>query len=351
MAEATFRTDGQGQPLPAPRTVLLASTWDVTGARTVFVRDDAAGTWSGTVLAQDRPTPDFLPQVRALGTHRDRGTDADMVFAGDTRGIFAGVHDLAVAGGVRWGATPELALTAAMADGPGLAGRLRISSFTEANGTLFAAIGQQVWTREDGATPHWRPLYANPQPFYSQTGLRGLTTLTEPGGHQVLLAAVEGDRSRIIRIDPRTGAGATELDVAGLLDRTWGTQVSYVIGAYNDMPRLAVSDGEALLIGLEAFIRPAAPRPPGHAVLDVNHGLEAGGWFLLRWPGGRYELHNVQVGGALTDRALVAVRVARASPFPGEAGVVYLGGYDANDASAHDTAWIASGRVEDARAP
>jgi len=346
MAEATFRTDGQGRALPAPRPVLLASTWDVTGTRTVFVRDDATGTWSGTALAQDRPTPDFLPQVRAFGTHRDRSTGADTVVAGDTRGIFAGVHDPAVRGGVRWGAVPELPLTADMANGPGLAGRLRISSFAEADDKLFAAIGQQVWVRQDGASPQWRPLYTNPQPFYSQTGLRGLTAATEPGGHQLLLAAVEGRRARIVRIDPDTGADATDLDVAGLLDRAWGTKVSYVIGAYNDMPRVPVPGGEALLIGLEAFIPASSPRPPGHTVLDVNHGLEGGAWFLLRQPGGRYELHEVQPQGALANRALVAVRVALASPFPNEAGVTYLGGYDANDISAHDTAWIARSRLE-----
>lgn len=290
--------------------------------------------------------PDFLPQVRAFGTHRDRGTGTDTVFAGDTRGIFAGVYDPAVTGGVRWGASPELPLTSDMASGPGLAGRLRISSFAEAGGRLFVAIGQQVWVRQDGASPQWRLHYTNPMSFYSQTGLRGLTAVTEPGGHQVLLAAVEGRRSRIVRIDPDTGADATDLDVAGLLDRAWSTKVSYVIGAYNDMPRLPGPGGEALLIGLEAFIPPPAPRPPGHTVLDVNHGLEGGAWFLLRQPGGRYELHEVRPDGALANKTLVAVRVAWASPFPNEAGVVYLGGYDANDVPAHDTAWIARGRLE-----
>ena len=232
-----------------------------------------------------------------------------------------------------------------MASGPGLAGRLRISSFAEAGGKLFAAIGQQVWAREDGATPRWRLLYSNPMLFYSQTGLRGLTAVTEPSGHQVLLAAVEGRRSRIVRIDPETGEDATDLDVAGFLNHAWGTQVSYVIGAYNDMPRLPVPGGEAVLIGLEAFIPPAAPRPPGHQLLDVNHGLEGGAWFLLRQAGGRYELHEVRPDGALAIKALVAVRVARASPFPNEVGVVYLGGYDANDALAHDTAWIARSQL------
>jgi len=175
-----------------------------------------------------------------------------------------------------------------------------------------------------------------------QGRLRGLTATAEPDGHEVLLAAVEGNKSRI---DPETGADVTDLDLDGLLDRTWGTKVSHVVAAYNDMPRLPVSGGSAVLIGLEAFITPASPRLPGHTVLDVNHGLEAGAWSLLRWPGGHYELREVRAENALVNKALVAVRVAQASPFPDEAGVVYLGGYDANDHPARDAAWIARSRL------
>lgn len=347
LSEVTFRTEGRGAALPVPRTVLLASTWDVTGTRTVFVRDDATDTWSGTVLAQDRPAPRFLPQIRAFGTHRDSSTGADLVFAGDTSGILSGSYDPGVAGGVRWNRTPELPVTAAMSDGfPGLAGRVRISSFAEAGGRVFCAIGQQVWVRQDGPSPSWQLFYTNPAPAFSETGLRGLTAVTEQGG-EALLAVVEGRKSRIVRIDPRTGAEATDMDLAGFLDDAWHTQVSYVVGAYNDMPRVAMPDGgEGLLIGLEAFIPPAAPRPPGHKVLDVNHGLEAGAWFLIRSPGGRYELHEVPPDSAPTGSDLVAVRVAHASPFLGQATTTYLGGYDANDTPAHDTAWIVQNRAE-----
>ena len=346
LAEATFRTDERGAALPVPRTVLLASTWDVTGTRTVFVRDDATGTWSGAVLAQDRPAPRFLPQIRAFGTHRDGATGADLVLAGDTSGILSGSYDPGIAGGVRWNRTPELPITTAMSDGfPGLAGRVRISSFAEADGQVFAAVGQQVWVRQDGPAPSWRLVYTNPAPAFSETGLRGLTAVAD-GGDEALLAVVEGRKSRIVRINPKTGAEATDLDLAGFLDGAWHTRVSYVIGAYNDMARIAMpGGGEALLIGLEAFIPPAAPRPPGHKVLDVNHGLEAGAWFVVRRPSGHYELHEVPPASAPTGSDLVAVRVARASPFPGQAATIYLGGYDANDSPAHDTAWIVQGRA------
>ena len=346
LCEVTFHADGHGVALPMPRSFLLASTWDVTGTRTVFVRDDTTGTWSGTVLAQDRPTPRFLPQIRSFGTHKDSSTGADLVFAGDTRGILSGSYDPGVAGGIRWGSVPELAITAAMSDGfPGLAGRVRIGAFAEADGRAFAAIGQQVWVRQDGPGPSWQLVYTNPAPAFSETGLRGLTSVTEQGS-EALLAVVEGQRSRIVRINPKTGAETTDLDLAGFLNDAWRTRVSYVVGAYNDMARLPVpGGGEALLIGLEAFIPPSAPRPPGHKVLDVNHGLEAGAWFLIRRPGGRYELHEVPRNSAPTGAELVAVRVAHASPFSGQTATIYLGGYDANDSPAHDTAWIVQGRT------
>jgi len=340
--DVTFRTDTRGVALPAPVAMLIASTWDLTGTRTIFTRDDATGAWSGTVIAIDKPSPGFLPQIRSFGFQRDRQTGIDLAFAGDTRGIFAGAYDPAVTGRIRWTGSPELAIGSIDTAGfPGLSGRLRISSFAEASGRLCAAIGQQVWVREDGPTPQWRPLYTNPNPHYSQTGLRGLTTLRTPGRDDVLLAAIEGNHSRIVRIDPVTGAESTDLDLAGFLDTAWGTGVSYVIGAYNDMARV----GADLVIGLEAFIPPAAPRPPGHTVLPVINGLEGGAWFLVRHPNGRYDLHQVLVRLPGIGQNLVAARSIVASPFPNDAGAIYLGGYDANDTPAHNTGWIVRGAI------
>ena len=129
--------------LVAPAAVLLASTWDVTGRRTVFARDDRTGEWPGTILAEDRPSPGFLPQIRAFGFHRDRSSGVDLAFAGDTNGIFSGSYDPALPGHVRWLRAPELATDGLGSDAfPGLSGRLRIGSFAEAGGRLFAANGQ-----------------------------------------------------------------------------------------------------------------------------------------------------------------------------------------------------------------
>src|SRR5262249_48957406 len=52
LAELGFATDGAGARLPRPVSLLIASTWDLTGATRVFSRDDATGTWATTTLAQ-----------------------------------------------------------------------------------------------------------------------------------------------------------------------------------------------------------------------------------------------------------------------------------------------------------
>jgi hypothetical protein len=336
LTEAVFATDGAGRTLPRPISLLLASTWDLTGASRVFTRDDATGTWVAVTLAQDQPAPDFLPQIRSFGTHRDRIIGVDQVFAGETpRGIFAGHYDPAAPGRISWAAAPELDASTVSTAFSGLAGRLRVSSFAEANGRLYAAVGQQVYERIDGPAPQWRLVYTNPRPGHSETGLRGLTAIPGTAGGDALLAAVEGNAARLVRIDPTTGGEVTELDLQDFLARSWGMRVGYTIAAYNDMTRA----GKALLVGLMAFIPRSTPIPAGHSVVDVGYSqVESGAWYLVRWPGGRYDLRRVVAAFA---QPLVATRTIRVSPFAGEGETTYFAGYDANKAPAHNTAWVA----------
>jgi hypothetical protein len=335
-----FATDGKGALLPAPVSLLLASFWDLTSATRVFVRDDATGRWSPATLAQDSYNAHLLAQIRSFGQHRDAVIGIDLVFAGQNpRGIFAGSYDASIPGRVRWRSTPELSL----ADVPtsGLSGAnagVRESSFAECNGRLYAAIGQHIYERIDGADPSWRRIYTNARPGRSETGLRGLTPIPDrSGGCSLLLAAVEGTAARIVRVNPRGGSEATDLDLVDFLDRTWGMRVGYVIAAYDDMTELQASGEHVLLIGLEAFVRPGAAIASGHDIVDVGYGrLERGGWYLVRHAGGRYDLHQVSARG----QGLVAVRSIRASPFVDDRDAVYFAGYDANKVPAHNTAWI-----------
>jgi hypothetical protein len=155
----------------------------------------------------------------------------------------------------------------------------------------------------------------------------------------VLLAAVEGSAARVVRVDPRDGSEATELDLPDFLGNAWGMRASYVIAGYNDMTKIRhPGGGEALLIGLEAFVPPGAQIAAGHNVVNVGYGrLEAGGWYLVRQTAGRYDLRQV---AAASGRPLVATRSIRVSPFPRDSDALYFAGYDANKVPAHDTAWI-----------
>ena len=157
----------------------------------------------------------------------------------------------------------------------------------------------------------------------------------------MLLAAVEGDAARIIRVDPNDGSEATDLDLETFLSKHWQTRVGYVIAAYNDMARIHDNQrGDLLLIGIEAFIPPRAPAPSGHSVVDVGYGrLDAGGWYLVRYPDARYDLRQI-AASPMAGQALVATRSIASSPFPNDGGTLYFAGYDANKAPAHNTGWI-----------
>jgi hypothetical protein len=182
--EVTFATDGAGEKLDKSVSMMVATTWEITGTTRVFTRDDASGIWASAELASDAHVPGHLPQVRSLGAHRDRVTGVDNVFAGqDPRGIFRGVYDPSAPSRIRWNSTPELDVSAiSLTAFPGLEGRLRISSFAECNGKHYAAIGQQIYERVDGTEPIWRLVYTNSRPGYSQTGLRGLTAIADSSG-------------------------------------------------------------------------------------------------------------------------------------------------------------------------
>jgi len=343
LTEIRFATDTTGAQLRKPVALLIASTWDLTGASRIFSRNDDTGSWVAMTLAQDRPTPDFLPQVRSFGMHRDRMTGVDHVFAGqDPRGIFRGGYDPTLAGGIRWSIAPELDITQIdTRPFPGLEGRLRVTSFAECDGRLYAAVGQQIYERIDGASPRWRLVYTNPHPYRSESGLRGLTTVVGEKGNEVLLAAVEGANARIVRIDPRDGGEVTELGLARFLGDSWKMRVGYVIAAYNDM----AAYGNVLLIGLEAFIPPGSAVPADHRAVDLGHGrVDAGAWYLVRHLDGHYDLHRVAVAEGGPGLPRVATRTIRISPFANDASI-YFGGYDANKSEAHDTAWIARGKI------
>jgi hypothetical protein len=343
MGDAEFATDASGKPLAEPVSILLASTWDLSGEVQVYARDDATGEWMGETLARDQRIPGVrgLAQVRSFGSHRDSVTGIDYAFAGhDPHGIFSGVYDPKVPGRIRWSQTPELDLSSLTPAAAGVR-EVRVASFAECNGRLYATVGQQIYERTDGATPQWRLIYANRNPGRSETGLRGLTAVPSPTGQgQALIAAVEGSAARIVRIDPRDGSEATELDLRDYLSKAWGMDVGYIIAAYNNMAKVRDSQGEdVLLIGLEAFIPPTSQVAQGHRVADAGKGrLEGDAWYLIRHSNGSYDLRRVP---PRPGQPMVSTRSILAS---GDA--VYFAGFDANKAPAHATAWVVQSTIE-----
>jgi hypothetical protein len=72
------------------------------------------------------------------------------------------------------------------------------------------------------------------------------------------------------------------------------------------------------------------------------------GWYLVRWPGGQNDLHQVT---APFGHPLIAPRSILVSPFAGEGSALYFAGYDAIKAPAHNTAWIARAMLSAALGP
>ena len=71
-----------------------------------------------------------------------------------------------------------------------------------------------------GGNRSWRLVYTNPHPGHSETGLCGLRAVPgASGGGQVLLVAAEGSAPRVVRVDPKDGSEATDLDLAEFLNR------------------------------------------------------------------------------------------------------------------------------------
>ena len=149
MAEANFATDANGKPLAKPVSMLLASTWDLTGETSVLTRDDTTGAWTSARLAYTEyvSPQQALSQIRSFGFHRDQVTAIDYVFAGEdlSNGIprrrlrsgCSGAHPLEF-----W--SPELRHLDHLGGGFSRDERdhLRVTSFAEANDHLYAAVGQ-----------------------------------------------------------------------------------------------------------------------------------------------------------------------------------------------------------------
>jgi hypothetical protein len=212
-------------------------------------------------------------------------------------------------GDIRWGASPEIDTSKF----PAMSGGhpQRCTSFANLGGRLYAAIGQAVYRRTDGAGASWRKMWTNPSPGTSQTGCRGLTAVDGK-----LWVGVEGTECRVASIDTNSWKDTTEFDVNGKYKY-------YQIVAYNDFCVTKGPDGsELVLTGLDGSQKSAAK-------------------YIVRYHW-KWSKRSIP---ALMSFPMVSVRTIIASPF--EDGVIYWGGYDCNSHPSKDTAWIATSSVTD----
>ncbi|MFY0524523.1 hypothetical protein ACN28I_15595 [Archangium gephyra] len=327
LGSVTFTEDGRGRTLPGPRSLLLAAPTDRIGRLAVEVLD-ASGAWTHVPLAKGPGTA----SIRSFCVYRDKVTGVERLFAGTAPlGIFSGVLDPDAPGSLRWDARPEL-------EGY----RKRPMGFAECNGVLHVIIHPGIYRRVDGERPRWEQVYTLPEQVIPiSSGLRGLTAIPHPSGEgEVLLAALEGDRARVLRIDPAAGYRDTlELDVLGFLGERWGWRPTYAIAAYDDLTELRHPETGApvLLMGVGATFEPDLSSHP-------KDRWDPGGWYLIRHGEGRYALRHIIDPELVPMPSLVATRSIALSPFDGR--TVFFGGYDPNMNPSLNTAWIFSAPLE-----
>ena len=347
----TLGTDGQGNQLGQPVNLLIAGLCDVATplppAATVAVRDDSTNKWIKTDLIK-LPAINYQVTIRAIGTHKDKITGVDRVFAGAyPGGIFSGVYDATAPGQIRWDSAPEFS-----------AFEERVMSFGECNGELYAAIKPAIYKRIDGSTPTWEKVYEyttfpgdKPSWQGGSSGMRGLTAIPNPKGDgEVLLMAFESlaiagykAGARIVYLNPSDNNSiTTELDLGAFLKEQfkerWSADLYYVITPFNDM--LQVTDpntGEDLLM------------LGGWHMDDEGN---SGSWYLVRHANASYTLHEAPY---LFDfrgwpKGLMGIRTIIVSPFTTDnSKVIYMGGCTGGPLiKLHNTAWIYSVNIDTA---
>jgi hypothetical protein len=359
----TFTTDKNGATLNPPVTLLLAGTTTISTnypvTVNVFVRNDTTNGWTATSagIVKDptgpRPGIPNLAAARCLFDHVDRVTGIHHVFCafGSRAEIVRGGYNRDT-GLIDWDSTNELT------------GSDRVVSGGELNGFLYVGIASDgnpnntdggLFWREDGTNAQWHFIYEWPRNYDRQyQDVRGFTALAHPKGfgYQVGLVGLSG--LGIISLidplggDPRNGHRITEeLNIRQFLGDAWrdGVPTEFEANvAYNDMPEL-----------LDA----ATGKPVRIMGMDVRHpngtnsveGQSA--WYLIRHLDATYELGQAP-GPNYPElgRFLRSCRAERASPFPGEEGVVYLGGYDSDTLyprvpANHNTAWLYRAELPD----
>ncbi|MBN8457252.1 MAG: VOC family protein [Verrucomicrobia bacterium] len=370
MKSVSFTTDGSGNKLPKPVSVLVCGTgtWRSqkdTGV-VVFSRNNSTGQWTKSLLSTNRWNRDKVnhtTDVRTIWDHVDRVTGVHYVFAGSASGrLFRGVYDPSQPGLIAWDEKPEL---------DELVGHFLCAA--EANGVQYVGVAygptkedvrqfkerpvkdHGLFRRVDGPNARWEWIPIKEWEDPQQPGrslrtaqLRGMTAVPAPDGKgEVLLVAWDTRDAAIERIDPRNNFKTTvELNVRDYFAKQWGRPVGISTFAYNDMLPVAhpFTGEKAHLIGLWLV------DPNGEA-----NEIGKSSWYLVRYADGSYRYQRIWDENNPLTNSQYGLRGCRSicpSPFPEEAGrVFYFCGFDQTGArgagATGPTAWIYKGNLKD----
>lgn len=362
---------GQGRSLLVTQAVLGGNSelqWALDGAHSFAPSDSYVLSSAGD-------------DVRAFGAHESGGQWA--VYAGvNPTGILRGVWSSSSRSLV-FDPTPELSVASGA---PGVPTQ-KVTGFAECAGALYATINTKLYRRNDGNLPagvaRWVLVYQEPPVGAHNSGLRGITCVTEHGSPSLLVSA-EGN-GNVYRLDdlPRgqidasssAGPGA---GVSGLVPSlefspipairrmlaAEGTTVPekgkgsivYVIAAYNngDFGSVTIDGAERQPFGFEWGYLDSCPptRTCGPVASGVVH-FDAAACFAVRTPLPSTQSYGLRclsgpdfdVSGRVGDpirtgQAFVSIRTIVSSPFGDDR--LYYGGYDCNFYPADGTAWVAT---------
>ena len=322
-----------------PVDVLMAGFWSLgSNGMSVWQKTvptgsvGAQGTWTQSWL--EPPPASGNAEVRSFASYTDSVTHEEMAFAGsDPYGIFSGGFSSA-SNGIVWGATPEAGTVNVTTGGD------RVMSFAACGGKLYATIYDAVVVRTDGTNPSWNVFYQYSGPALpsSSSGFRGLTCVPNLNGSgSMLIAGLEGNGD--IYDIPLDGSQPTiELYTSNFLATQLGVWVGNVIAAYNNMiayPQSGSTSCPDLLIGLSVYAGQYATAYQGYYPTPS---------FLIRHCNGSYGFRKIIDPSITPAPPLLATRALAVSQFSGDpAGTLYVGGYDAHGAPAHNTDWLYQG--------
>ncbi len=325
-----FKNDKNGVALATPDTILIAAARDFTGVLSVYTRNDATGNWTetviGTVPVDTSGSTDNDGTVRSFAQYRDKITGIDRIFAGALpNGIISGAYDASLAGKIAWRTTnPELT---------GFVGRPM--AFSVCNGDLYCAVAPSVWRRNDGISPTWTAVYTYPFTVApgGSSGLRGLTTIKNPtGAGQSLIAALEGQVSRIFRITP-TGtppfAVTTEYDIDTAMSNAFGTAGQYYVVSNSEMTWITEPTTGDSVLSITIQHHPANVRDDAFYLLRKQVGSTI-----------TYALKRIDNTVFAPLTILNSTRAIATSPFKNDENFVFIGGYDADNNISHNTAYV-----------